>query len=81
MKKILITGSGGFIGGHLVKELLNRGYEVRAVDVKKFEEWYQCFENVPKNLENFFLNFGPKTGHSLLLVCPNKASALFAVPH
>ena len=56
MKKILITGGGGFIGGHLVKELLNRGYEVRAVDVKKFEEWYQCFQNV----ENFCLDMSSK---------------------
>ena len=56
MKKILITGGGGFIGGHLVKELLNRGYEVRAVDVKKFEEWYQCFQNV----ENYCLDMSSK---------------------
>ena len=56
MKKILITGGGGFIGGHLVKELLNRGYEVRAVDIKKFEEWYQCFQNV----ENFCLDMSSK---------------------
>ena len=27
MKKILITGASGFIGGFLVKEALNRGYE------------------------------------------------------
>ena len=30
MKKILITGASGFIGGLLVKEALNRGYEVWA---------------------------------------------------
>jgi nucleoside-diphosphate-sugar epimerase len=29
-KRILITGASGFIGGHLVKEALNRGYEVWA---------------------------------------------------
>ena len=43
MKKILVTGAGGFIGGHLVKELQNRGYWVRAVDIKPLEDWYQCF--------------------------------------
>ena len=43
MKKILVTGAGGFIGGHIIKELLNRGYEVRGVDIKKFDEWYQYF--------------------------------------
>ena len=30
MKKILVTGAGGFIGGHLVKELIKRGYAVRG---------------------------------------------------
>jgi GDP-D-mannose 3',5'-epimerase len=41
MKKILVAGAGGFIGGHLVKELQNRGYKVRAVDIKLFDDWYQ----------------------------------------
>ena len=41
MKKILVTGAGGFIGGHLVKELQNRDYKVRAVDIKLFDDWYQ----------------------------------------
>ena len=30
----LVTGAGGFIGGHLVKDLLARGQSVRAVDIK-----------------------------------------------
>ena len=32
MKKILITGGAGFIGGHVARELLAHGYEVRALD-------------------------------------------------
>ena len=44
MEKILITGAGGFYWGHLVKELLNRGYNIRAVDIKQKEDWYQVFE-------------------------------------
>jgi dTDP-L-rhamnose 4-epimerase len=32
MKRILITGGGGFIGSHLADELLARGYHVRALD-------------------------------------------------
>ncbi len=30
--KVLVTGSAGFIGGYLVEELLERGYEVVGVD-------------------------------------------------
>jgi nucleoside-diphosphate-sugar epimerase len=33
-KKVLVTGAGGFIGHHLVKDLVNRGYWVRGVDIK-----------------------------------------------
>lgn len=32
-KRILITGGAGFIGSHLADELLDHGYEVRAIDV------------------------------------------------
>jgi len=42
--QILVAGGGGFIGGHLVGSLLARGYRVRSVDVKPFENWYQHHE-------------------------------------
>ena len=32
--KALVTGAGGFIGGHLVKYLKGRRYEVRGADIK-----------------------------------------------
>jgi nucleoside-diphosphate-sugar epimerase len=35
--KVLVTGAGGFIGHHLTKYLVNRGYYVRGVDVKEPE--------------------------------------------
>jgi GDP-D-mannose 3',5'-epimerase len=44
MKKIVVAGAGGFIGGHLVKELVKKGNIVRAVDIKPLNEWYQITE-------------------------------------
>src|SRR6185369_7306918 len=39
---VVVTGAGGFIGGHLVKVLQQRGHSrLRAVDVKPLAEWYQ----------------------------------------
>jgi nucleoside-diphosphate-sugar epimerase len=35
--RVLITGAGGFIGHHLVKYLVERGYWVRGVDIKEAE--------------------------------------------
>jgi nucleoside-diphosphate-sugar epimerase len=37
MKKILVCGAGGFIGGAMVKRLKNEGYWVRGVDIKYHE--------------------------------------------
>src|SRR6267143_675233 len=43
-KKIVVCGGGGFIGGHLIADLLKQGHrDIRAVDIKPFEEWYQHF--------------------------------------
>jgi nucleoside-diphosphate-sugar epimerase len=35
--KVLVTGAGGFIGHHLTKYLVDRGYYVRGVDIKEPE--------------------------------------------
>src|SRR5499427_813935 len=43
---VLVTGAGGFIGGHLVDRLRSEGRHVRAVDVKPLSEWYQLFDDV-----------------------------------
>jgi GDP-D-mannose 3',5'-epimerase len=41
-QRILVCGAGGFIGGHLVKNLLGCGAaEIRAVDIKPLDDWYQ----------------------------------------
>lgn len=40
-KVVVVTGAGGFIGGHLVKRLLDAGHMVRGADIKPLDEWYQ----------------------------------------
>jgi nucleoside-diphosphate-sugar epimerase len=50
---VLVAGGGGFIGGHLVADLLAQGLSVRSVDVKPTTEWYQVHgdaENVVADL-------------------------------
>jgi GDP-D-mannose 3',5'-epimerase len=43
----VVCGAGGFIGGHLVADLLRLGHRrIRAVDVKPLDEWYQRFPGV-----------------------------------
>ncbi|MEL6891424.1 MAG: NAD-dependent epimerase/dehydratase family protein [Actinomycetota bacterium] len=44
--KVLVAGGGGFIGGHLVKSLVTQGHDVRSVDVKPIDEWWQVHEGV-----------------------------------
>jgi len=43
--KYLVCGSGGFIGGHLVANLVADGHEVIAADIKPLEYWFQLFES------------------------------------
>ncbi len=55
-KAAVVCGGGGFIGGHLVNNLLRNGVNViRAVDVKPMDEWYQVsseVENVVADLKD-----------------------------
>jgi GDP-D-mannose 3',5'-epimerase len=56
-KKVVVCGAGGFIGGHLVADLLRQGHtNIRAVDVKPFGEWFQKFDGV----ENLVLDLQEK---------------------
>ena len=45
---VLIAGAGGFIGGWLVRHLTEQGYtNLRAIDIKPVDEWYQVQPGVP----------------------------------
>ncbi len=49
-KKILVTGADGFIGSHLVEELVERGHSVRAfVYYNSFNSW-GWLDSFPKDL-------------------------------
>jgi nucleoside-diphosphate-sugar epimerase len=55
MKKILVLGGGGFIGGHLSKRLKDEGHFVRSVDIKNHEYFNNdefCSEFVLGDLRN-----------------------------
>jgi len=60
MKKVIILGGGGFIGGHLAKRLKNEGNHVRIADIKNHEyfehadichEFIKCDLTDPKAVE------------------------------
>jgi GDP-D-mannose 3', 5'-epimerase len=54
---VVVTGAGGFIGGALVASLRQQGHkQIRAVDVKPLEHWYQRTPNV----ENLVLDLNLK---------------------
>ena len=54
---VVVTGAGGFIGGHLVSSLRAQGYKhIRAVDIKPSDEWHQRFAGV----ENLSLDLNIK---------------------
>jgi GDP-D-mannose 3',5'-epimerase len=56
-ERVVVCGAGGFIGGHLVRYLLDRGIKVqRAVDLKPIDEWYQVADGV----ENLVLDLTEK---------------------
>lgn len=61
MKKILILGGGGFIGGHLAKRLFANGNYIKIADIKNHEyfkhneicnEFIKCDLTDPKSVQN-----------------------------
>jgi len=57
MKKILVTGATGFIGNHVVQELLNRNYAVIATSSNKEKaanfSWFKDVTYIPFDLHSF----------------------------
>ena len=62
MKKILVFGGFGFLGHYLVRELLNRSYEVTVADIHKNDKlesnttYIKCDITSKENVENAFKN-------------------------
>ena len=55
MKKVVVLGGGGFIGGHLAKRLKNDGNHVTVCDLKNHEYWDSsiiCDEFIVGDLRN-----------------------------
>jgi nucleoside-diphosphate-sugar epimerase len=71
MKKALVLGGGGFIGGHLAKKLKDEGFWVRIVDIKEKHEYWNhediCNEYIPGDLRD------PKLV-SRVMMAPNQTS-------
>jgi GDP-D-mannose 3',5'-epimerase len=71
MKKALVLGGGGFIGGHLAKRLKDEGFWVRIVDIKDKHEYWDhediCNEYISGDLRD------PKLV-SRVMMTPNQTS-------
>jgi len=56
-ERAVVCGAGGFIGGHLVRSLIDQGvHVVRAVDIKPIDQWFQ----VTHGVENLTLDLQDK---------------------
>lgn len=74
LPKVLVTGSKGFIGHHLVKYLEDKGYKVKGVDM---ESDLRVFENALKATEgiNWVFNLAALNG-SIEFTTNNKAELI-----
>jgi GDP-D-mannose 3',5'-epimerase len=75
MKKAIILGGGGFIGGHLGKRLMSLGYHVRIADIKFHEYWNHseiCHEFIKCDLTD------PKSVELVITECADEVYQLAA---
>ena len=75
MKKVLITGSSGYIGQHLVKLLKKEGYEVFGTDIKPCLNDYL----LPKHFLSYDITNGYQLCYSLTFDCVVHLAALVKV--
>lgn len=52
MKRVLVTGAGGFIGSHLVEKLFQEGYEVNAFVQYNSSNSWGWLESIEKEISN-----------------------------
>lgn len=62
MKRVLVLGGGGFIGGHLVARLMSQGHWVRSADLKRHEYGIQSSEFMQGDLAD--LSFCERVLHT-----------------
>jgi nucleoside-diphosphate-sugar epimerase len=71
MKRALVCGAGGFIGGHLVKKLKREGYWVRGVDIKYHEfSSYKYGTSADDMVEGIFLLMQSNLHGAANIGCP-----------
>lgn len=88
MTKVLVTGSDGFIGSHLVEQLVREGYEVRAfVLYNSFGNWGwldRCAKDIKGNFEVFLGDIRDPNGvYEAMQGCDFviNLAALIAIPY
>jgi len=61
---IVVAGGGGFIGGHLVADLLRQGHgNIRAIDIKPLDQWWQLHPQA----ENWQIDLRTSSGCEIAL--------------
>lgn len=72
MKTALVTGDVGFVGRHLVRELLHRGYAVVGVDVrdlKTIDAHFDAYTHITQDCRTFFTSSVSQPAWDLVFHC------------